>query len=326
MEKLIQSCEKAIDWCLKYQAEDGSFIMPEKCLDSVYKFPAAFEVNGYHKAAVKTLNWLEQSTLQENGDIHFGNQKVIFDWHKKFYLYTNSWIAIGAQRAGQFNFAKKLMSYIHSYQNPETGAFRSRKLEEQQDDLCDSTITGNCGIASLFTGNYRQAIRAAESLYTLYQQQDHGPIYYTSMDLHGKKWVDVPNLHPEYFRLDQRENNQLYWYVGISAVLLLQCYSITSNRNFMDCALGNLTYLAGCQSDVLRSFASGKYAYALALAYKYTGKLQYREKALDYCKWLIEIQLEDGSWDNNDNSLVWYLKWDLTAEMAYWMREIHAIV
>jgi hypothetical protein len=272
------------------------------------------------------LYWLEQTALQSDGDISFDGKKVVFDWHKNFYLYTNSWIAIGAQRCGHFNFARKLIGYILKYQNSETGAFRSRLIKESKDELCDSTITGNCGIACLFTGNMEAAFSAADALCRLVSLQDRGSIFYTSMDSKGNVWKNIPEEHSEYFQVDQSQDGQLYWYIGISAAHLLHSYSFKQDRNYLDNAIECLNFLAGCRNDVLRSFASGKYAYALALAFRYTGIEDYRIKALDYCGWLADIQHADGSWDNEENNLEWFLKWDLTAEMAYWIREVHAIV
>ena len=126
MEKYLKACEKAVDWCLQYLNEDGSLAMPEPCFDSFYKFPAALNVMGKHIEVSKLLNWIEMTSLKPNGDMTFEKQKVIFDWHKNFYLYTNSWIIIGAQRAGFFNLANKAIDYALKYQNPRTGAFQSK--------------------------------------------------------------------------------------------------------------------------------------------------------------------------------------------------------
>lgn len=35
---------------------------------------------------------------------------------------------------------------------------------------------------------------------------------------------------------------------------------------------------------------------------------------------------DDGSWDSEQNDLAWYLKWDLTSEMCYWIKEVIAIL
>ncbi|MCK5156764.1 MAG: hypothetical protein KAQ69_10055 [Spirochaetales bacterium] len=326
MEKYVHACDKGIDWCLQYLKDDGSPAMPEPCFDSFYKFPAALNVMGKHREAASLLNWIEMKTLKPNGDMTFKRQKVIFDWHKNFYLYTNSWIVIGAQRAGFFNLAHQAMQYILTYQNPETGAFRSRPIEQDKDNLCDMTITGNCGIACLFTGHLNEAFHAADALCSITQQQDGGPVYYYTLNSQGRLWKDLPQENQESYCLDQRKPQQYYWYIGISAALLLHCYQISHKKEYLENALYNLNFLSQCQKDVLKSFASGKYAYALALAYRTTGDEEYRQKALSYCDWLIQVQKDDGSWDNDQNNLEWYLKWDMTSEMTYWIKEVTAIL
>jgi len=326
MGKYLNTCDKAVNWCLHYLNTDGSLNMPEPCFDSFYKFPAAFNVMGKHTEVAKLLNWIEMKTLKSNGDMTFDKQKVIFDWHKNFYLYTNSWITIGAQRAGFFNLANRAMQYILKYQNPATGAFRSKPIEQESDDLCDTTITGNCGIACLFTGHLAQAFGAADSLCNIAEQQDNGPIYYYTVTPKGNLWKDIPQKNREYYCLDQRKPQQYYWYIGISAALLLHCYQISKQSKYLKSALYNLDFLSRCQNDILKSFASGKYAYALALAYRITGEEDFRRKAISYCEWLMQVQKDDGSWDNEQNDLAWYLKWDLTSEMTYWIKEIVAIL
>ena len=40
-------------------------------------------------------------------------------------MYANSWMIIGAQRAGFFRLAERCMTYFLRYENPKTGAFQS---------------------------------------------------------------------------------------------------------------------------------------------------------------------------------------------------------
>ena len=66
-----QAAERGVQWCLSRQNPDGSIQMEEDCLDGIYKFPAAFATLGHYVEAGKLLNFLENHTLTDNGDLMF---------------------------------------------------------------------------------------------------------------------------------------------------------------------------------------------------------------------------------------------------------------
>src|SRR5688572_9463327 len=141
-----RAADRAAQWCLSRQNPDGSIRMEQDCFDAIYKFPATFVTLGHYVEAAKLLNWLENHTLTESGDLTFAGGKFAHEWHKRFYTYANSWVLIGAQRAGFFRLADRLMTYLLRYQDPKTGAFQSGPIESDRSGICDTTITSQGGI------------------------------------------------------------------------------------------------------------------------------------------------------------------------------------
>ncbi len=325
--KYLQAGRNALDWCLGKQNPDGSVQMAEDCFDGIYKFPAAMVVMGRGLEGAKLLNWLENTTLTPQGDLTFPERKVIFDWHKNFYLYTNSWIVIGAQRAGFFRLANRAMDYILTYQNPVTGDFLSGFKDTDQSGLHDTTITGNCGLACLFTGRLNAAVHAAEALDRIVSQQEKAsPLFYFRSDRDGKLVREFPPEKELWFRIDSRQPGQLYWYLGIAAAMLAQVHTITGQAHYLRAAEEIFEFLFRCQDDLLRSFASGKVGYAAALLHRTTGKPHYKDTAIRLMDWLCCVQKTDGRWTVDQSDLPWFLTYDCTAEFVYWINEIVTIL
>ena len=147
------------------------------------------------------------------------------------------------------------------------------------------------------------------------------------MDSKGKiVTADIPEENKAWYCLDSRSPDQCYWYVGISAALLLHCHELTGNKRYLKNAVKNLDFLQTCGQAAENSFASGKYGYASALAYRATGEDKYKQIALRHCDWVVSQQEPNGRWSIGGDELAWYLQWDLTGEFAYWLREITAII
>lgn len=323
MMKYHKAADAALRWCLEKQNEDGSIRMEEDCFDGIYKFPAAMVVMGKNVEAARMLNWLERTTLQPNGDLSFAGRKVILDWHNAFYLYTNSWIAIGAQRAGFFRLADRTIEYILQYQNPTTGDFQSGPRGVDASGLHDTTITSNCAIACLYAGRVKEALKAADGICNILRQNDlRAPEFYFRTDPKGRLVKDYPEERKLWFRIDARQPGQLYWYLGISSALLCQAYEVSRSQKYLEAAEAIFEFLLGCNKDLLASFASGKVGYAGALLYRTTGKNKYRESAKTLMDWLVSVQKSDGRWTADDPDYAWFLTYDCTAEFAYWTEEM----
>ena len=245
------------------------------------------------------------------------------EWHKRFYTYANSWIIIGAQRAGFFRLADRCVTYMLRYQNPETGAFQSGPIESDHSGVCDTTITSQGGICSLYTGRRTQAVLAAEALCCIAHMQDDGsPLFYFCIDREDQLVkTPVEGSNPLWTWVDSRSDGQCYWYLGIAAAFLCQMFELTGEELYLDSSRIYLDFLLRAKGS-LTSLASGKFGYASALMYRSTGESRYWEAAVAHADWLVSVQKADGRWMNDTPDYPWYFIYDCTAEMAFWLAEI----
>src|SRR4051812_11808055 len=70
-----RAADRAAQWCLALQNADGSIQQEQDCFDSIYKFPAMFVTLGHAVEGAKLLNWLENNTLTDAGDLTFARGK-----------------------------------------------------------------------------------------------------------------------------------------------------------------------------------------------------------------------------------------------------------
>jgi|GEM_PF-5683788 len=320
-----KACERGVQWCLDLQEPDGSIRMPTRCFDAIYKFPAALVATGKYVEAAKLLNWLENETLTADGDFRFPERKHIYSWFDCFYTYTNSWIAIAAQRAGFFRLADRAVRHLLKYQNGETGALQSRAIETDKTGYCDTTITSQGGICFLYTGHYEEALKAADALCRIAEMQDDcSGLFYFRIDREGnliKEPLEDEN-NVDWIRIDRTKGGQLYWYLGIASAFLCHTYEFTGEKAYLESAEKYAGFLLDCKGS-LRSFAAGKFGYCLALLYRSTGNKKYRDAAIDYIDWLVKAQRSDGRWVMDDwSDELWFFPYDCTAEFVYWISEM----
>jgi len=311
-----------LQWCLSLQNKDGSIEMEDPCFDAIYKFPAAFVQMGKYVEAAKLLSWLENNILTSEGDFSFSDKKFIFEWHISFYTYANSWVVIGAQRAGFFDMANKAIGYILKFQNPKTGAFQSGQKGVDNTGFCDTTITSQSGICCLYTGHLELAYKATDALCSIVEQQDNGDIFYFTTDSAGKILKDFPEDKKLWYCLNRKETGQCYWYLGICAAFLCLAYEVSKREVYLQKSKQVFDFLLRCSDDAFASLASGKCGYASALLYRNTGEKIYKDSALKLVDWLVEVQKTDGRWMMDTDDYPWYFIYDCTSEMVFWISEI----
>ncbi len=322
-----RAAEKGLHWCLNLQNPDGSIQMEKDCFDAIYKFPATFVALGRFVEAGKLLNYLEKETLKSSGDLAFAGGKFAHEWHKRFHMYVNSWVIIGAQRAGFFNLAERCMQYFLKYEVGNSGGFQSASIENDRAGVSDTTITSQAGICCLYTGRHEQAARAAEALCRIAQQQEQGgALFYFCMDRSGQLVKEpLAGSNPFWTWIDSRNAGQCYWYLAIAAAFLCHMFELTGKQRYQDCARIYLDFLLRAKGSIT-SLASGKFGYASALMYRATGEGKFRDAALAHADWLVSYQKPDGRWMNDEPDYPWYFTYDCTAEMAFWLSEIMKIL
>jgi rhamnogalacturonyl hydrolase YesR len=320
-----ESCERGAQWCLDLQQPDGSIRMPARCFDAIYKFPAALVVTGRYVEAAKLLNWLENETLTTDGDFRFPERKHLYGWFDCFYTYTNSWIAIAAQRAGFFKLADRAVTYLLRYQNSRTGALQSRAIETDKTGCCDTAITSQGGICFLYTGHHEEAIKAADALCRIAEMHDNQSDQFLFRTDRNGKLITTPladENNVDWIRVDRTKDNQLYYYLGIAGAFLCHAYELTGKTQYLESAEKYAGFLLECKGS-LRSLAAGKFGYCLALLYRSTGNERYWDAATEYIGWLLEMQRPDGQWRLDDwGERHWYFCYDCTAEFVYWISEM----
>ena len=258
----------------------------------------------------RLLDWAKRNRLQPDGQL-------------KDYLgdvYKLAWFVQGAQRIGRFDLSYPLMSFLLSCQ-AECGGFPRYAADE----LTRGVSTTWMGISALYFGKTDVAERAAQCAINMLEAQPRQDRFYYQMTRDGKLVTEKED--PKARFVDIARPKQNYYELGLPMMLMCRLHQATGEPSYLDYARRFFEFNLRCRDDRFTYVFSGKTAFAAAMYYAITGDEGMRDVAFEFCDFLLDTQLPDGSWRDevtDPDELLYYV--DHAAEYIVWLQEIATIL
>ena len=317
---------KGAEWLLQQQSADGSFSSIEEGIDAYYKIPYALAVTGYPRQAHQLLDWVvREGALTPEGDLRGKSVKAQSVWHHECYTYSNSWMVIGAQRLGRFDFARPAMAYVLKFlSNANGGIFSEPESILTGRGRQDIVVCSQASSACVYMGRWAEAIQIGDWFVDMLRwQPDIARNLYACSDPETGLIVDYPADYPLMYVVKAYEPAQWYFYPGIAMGFLSKLYLATGKREYLDASEGYFDFTLHCQEDVYRKGQSGKIGWGSAQMYWITGDEKYRRGAVAVGDFLLETQADSGLWDlGGPYGSAPATILDITAEFVVWLAEI----
>ncbi|RLE12188.1 hypothetical protein DRI96_04930 [Candidatus Aerophobetes bacterium] len=301
-----RACLKAVEYQLGFQLPDGGYIWEGYVKDAYYKQPLSWQLNGHSGEALRLLNWVRKNKLLQN------------DGQLKDYngdLYKHSWFFQGAHLLGQFDLSYPVMSFLLSQQAPCGGL-----PHFVGDKVIRSLSTAWTGISVLYFGNIDAAKKIAQCSISMLEQQPREDRFYFQMTRDGKLVTEKED--PEAQFIDATKPRQCYWEAGFPMLFMCKMYQATGDKSYLDFAKRFFEFYLRFYKDNFSYWGSGKGALAAATYYMLTGDEKAKEKACEFCDFVVKTQLPDGSFHYEDtpDELLYHV--DHAACFSVWVRGV----
>lgn len=291
-----QATIQATKWLLSQQTDDGGVTPLEDGVATFNKVPLAFAVMGQVDRAARLCAWLEENSLDDEGD--FTQFFARSGLHERFYLWANSWLICGAQRLAEFGISAPAMDFLLSLQHPTAGGFLTAGPGAGVNDSQDALSTAVAGLACLYGGQLAAAEAAGNFLLSLWENQPGGAaarLYYAVRT--GDAIVtEFDEAEAEYFVVQVGKAEQWYHVPALAAGFLALLHQVTGQNTYLNGTHGYLQFIDSCAADRYASEKSAFVGWAAAIAYRMTGNANYERIATTVADGLMSTQLPNGTW------------------------------
>jgi hypothetical protein len=326
VQRYWEAALKGAQWILSQQNPDGSFSPIEEGVDAYYKIPYALAVTGYPRQAQRLIDWVMRAgALTPEGDLRGREVKAQSKWHSECYTYSNSWMVIGAQRLGRFDYARRGIAFIRKFISAANGGvFSEPAFAWAGRGRQDMVVSSQAGSACLYMGLWDEAMRIGDWFVDMLRRQpDLQHALYACSDPAIGLITDYPADYPLMYVVKTDTKGQWYFYPGIAMGFLSKLYLATGKREYLDASAGYFDFTPQCREDVYCSGPSGKVGWGSAQMYWITGEEKYRRAAIAVGDYMLRTQSPNGVWDLggpylSDRSTLL----DITAEFVVWCAEI----
>ena len=305
-----EAAVKAAEFTIKFQLPDGGYIWDGYVNNAYHKQAYSWPIAGRFAETQRLLDWAKSNRLQSDGQLKdYGGD-----------VYKLAWFVQGAQRAGRFDLSYPLMSFLLSCQAPCGGFPRYAA-----DELTRCVATTWMGISALYFGKTDVAEKAASCAINMLEAQPRQDRFYYQMTRDGKLVTEKED--PKAMFVDIAKPKQNYYELGLPMMLMCRLHQATGDPCYLDYARRFFEFNLRCHDDKLAFVFSGKTAFAAAVYYSITGDEGMRDAACEFCDFLLETQLPDGSWRDeisDPDELLYYV--DHAAEYIVWLQEIATIL
>lgn len=305
------AAQQAVDFQLKFQEPDGGFVWEGFPKDAFHKQAYSWGVAGRLAEANRLLDWIRRERLLSDGEI--------MDYHSDIYKY--SWMVQGAHRLGRFDVSFPVFQAASRYQ-AACGGFPVRP---RTNGVCRALSTCWLGVTALYVGDLQLAQRAFRWTESVCEQQRDPTRFYFQTTSTGEL-VTRDSQAASALYVNNRQPQQCYWEIGLPLQLACRLYMATGAKSYLDSARRLFDRHCQCGADAFASTSSGKSALGAALLYAIRGDEAPRQKAVEFCNFLLETQLPEGSWHHDawPDEVLYYL--DAAAEFSVWLFEIAALL
>lgn len=320
-----ESSLRGAEWLLAQQSDDGSFSSAEEGVDAYYKIPYALAVTGHPCQAGRLIDWATREALTPEGDLRGRKVKSQNPWHSQCYTYSNSWMVIGAQRLGRFDYARKGIAFILKFLSAANGGvFSEPAFVLAGTGRQDMVASSQAGLACLYMGLWYEAMRVGDWLIEMLRRQpDPEYILYTCDDPTAGLVTNYPADEATMYAVNTTEQLQWYFYPGIAMGFLAKLYLATGKQEYLDASAAYFDFFTRCDKDAYNYGPSVKVGWGSSLMYHITGDEKYRQTAVAIGNSILQAQLDDGHWNpSTGHQITRHIQLDATAECTVWMSEI----
>ncbi len=308
LQAFREAGERAVEFQLQYQQEDGSFIWDEQIRDAYHKQAYSWGISSHLPEAHRLLNWVRENTLQPDGSLRDYNGDV----------YKHSWFFQGCHRLGRFDLSYPVMAWLIRQQTACGGL-----PHFVGDEWLRTLPTAWTGVSAIYFGRLDVAEKAAGWCLRLLDQPDEGRFYFRTT-LEGELATTETDEDAQY--IDLEEMGQPYWEIGLPWMLMGRLYQVTGDRQWLDHANGFFELQLACAQDNFANVGSGKSSLAAVIHFLNTGDARARDGAISFGEFLLATQHPEGGWrgDNEPDTPLIYI--DHAAEYNVWLQEISGLL
>ncbi len=319
-----------MDWVLERQRGDGSFSNPDDGVGAYYKIPFFLALSGRGAEAQRLLEWVAQHHLREDGDFRSPLRKSLRSTHTRWPDYANAWIVMGAHMAGRWDISYPGVRRIAAGQG-DHGGFEAREGAER---YIEPVNTSWAGMACLATGRVDAAVRAADLMRRMAEDQIRDGVFYFRMRPDGSVITALEGVPRRAYAMSSVEDRQISYNPGIAMIFLASAYRATGRAEYLGACNELLRFCDRCPSDVYRLPPSGKLGMGCALVHQITGDPMALRGARAVAEYLLDTQQADGSWQlpaqepstAREDRLSPETTLDLTAEFGVFLLAMSAVL
>ena len=324
-EVYLEASNHAVDFLVSQIQADGSY-GPTDDLAAYYKSPSTLYAAGRVEEANRLVDYIRTRFLQPNGDVLTAPGNKSADGALvEYYHYTNTWIAMGAQRLGRFDVAVPTHNYLLDFYNKHQGGYNTTgpyHPSNKDGIVTDTLSTSHGGLMALYFGDMDRARAAGDLLLDIYAAQDNlSAGLYLRIDRKGKLIKEYPPELAVFYFVSATDENQAYFFVGYPIAYLGLLYRATGDDRYQEGANNYLTWALGTTGNIRSFFYAHKVGWGAAINAKNTGNPAYAQLARDIANHLVSIQQPNGQFLPE---LGTFGSFDQTSEIALWLRYIHA--
>jgi hypothetical protein len=309
--RLSGAAEKGIGWALR-ELQSDSITAPDDLLSACYKGPWALALAGRVTQARSLLERLTREMSSDGG-------LPAMPASPRHYIYRESFIAIGAQAAGERELFDSLSGFVAAAQDPRTGGFWTQPPGSSERWI-DSASTSIGGLLQLRRGDRESAARAAEALArVLHSQPIPEEVFFTTMTADGDLIAD-PSL-PMHRAIDVALPERPWYFLSLPSLFLVELYKQSRDKEHLELAIAHIEFLRSRKpKDRFFVDDAGKTATTTAELYRLTRNKSYAHISLSTSAFIAGKQFPNGRWSY---ALPGYgnivTDMDLTFEYALWL-------
>lgn len=316
--KYLDARNRGLEFLIGQLRPDGGFGAEERGVTDYYKVISVLNVCGETLRANRLCQWIRENGMTPEGD--FGPRPTGGFDHA--HAYFNSWVIGGAHRVGQYDLSMRGFDFLLDFYDPESGGFYSSPTEREASTLQDMWVVCGSARAALAVGRVDVAEGVGRWLEEVFRQQPNFPEQIYGVFSRERGLITKPDPDDEIRYVCNRDahEDQYFFHPGISAGVLTRLYLATGKRKWLDLAMAYLSFVDDAPDYLFASLRAGKVSWAASNLYTVTGLTKYRDIVIKVADNVVDQQTADGSWESLIGTN------DATAEMTYWLDQIHQSV
>jgi len=258
------AAEVGIGYLLKRYDGGGFYKNVAGDLVAHYKSPYVLWRLGAEDKAAAVLGHILGEFLDEDGDLQRNGpctrNPVYAD---NLHHYMNSWVVRGAAALGTRDAGEKMLGYLKTQQDGQTGGVFTRRGAKS----ADVGSTAAVGMAACDMGDMDVASGAGRFLLSALDSQPGGEDFY--LRFRGAAPVrEFPEDTAGFHVIRAGVRNQAYWFPGFAMAFLCRLAVDAGEDAYTAGARGYLAVVANCADDKYSTLASGKLGWGMGALYR----------------------------------------------------------